>query len=724
MATITSAQDGNWSATTTWVGGVVPGDGDTITISHNIVVDTTAAYGTGGGTGTYELTINGSLSLAAGATLSAKGDMQFNTSSSLSMSPGSNIDFPSGNYKIKSENGVSFDLSGSALNRCSITATNSNYFWIDTGYGRTLTIDANYCDFDGMGNSGTYSIRFGGSTAQNSVFTNCIFNNNGRMAYATYDTPHADSVLKFINCDFKNFAHSQAFYALGRTVNFAENSHVFIGCSFDGPSGGGAIYIQTGGSSPWVISENVFSRTAVWISVKNTTHSNVSYSDIASFEQYEYRGSDDGSVVYDNVYLTDDNNGHFFSVTGTGQIQFNDNFSESNAITADTTNHYLPTEGAYDTDVIINRALCLGGNAIVVRDNAAGLSRSASVVVSNLTHAHIDGTADALAYYEGYSFSGDFSLKNSLEYSLDADAQLLIKGEGTVASSDYNSIYNKTYADRYDSGITVTSGASNDVDYSPEFRDATTTSSAWDLSIGGTGSMTNAVAGMLKLNDLDFDPNYTVDNLLTFVRSGFTPTNMDLLTAGESGTHIGAVVPVSAGISTEQTITVSTGDVIRITSSVTVPNVGNLYLKIDGENLDLTDETTELDHTVTSDNPTLTLTITDDCDGAFVDVSIQKVMDGYVPHGATGTLTAHTNTKEALENVAVLNAPQDASWIAADANLPDIWFDASGDPNDVSVEDLTEIDTQQYVEDEALLLYGDDISGDCQEETNNYLGKS
>lgn len=60
MAAITSAQTGLWSATSTWVGGVVPGEFDTVTIAvgHTVTVDGTYTVGNDVTNG---LTINGRL---------------------------------------------------------------------------------------------------------------------------------------------------------------------------------------------------------------------------------------------------------------------------------------------------------------------------------------------------------------------------------------------------------------------------------------------------------------------------------------------------------------------------------------------------------------------------------------------------------------------------------------------------------------------------------------
>ena len=37
MATIASSQAGDWSSTSTWSGGVIPTNADTVNISHNVL---------------------------------------------------------------------------------------------------------------------------------------------------------------------------------------------------------------------------------------------------------------------------------------------------------------------------------------------------------------------------------------------------------------------------------------------------------------------------------------------------------------------------------------------------------------------------------------------------------------------------------------------------------------------------------------------------------------
>src|SRR5437879_3120032 len=75
MAAITTAAAGNWSATGTWTGGVIPGNGDTITLNHAVTCDTSRTVGISPAVGgTAAVTANAVLTIAAGARLTCRGD--------------------------------------------------------------------------------------------------------------------------------------------------------------------------------------------------------------------------------------------------------------------------------------------------------------------------------------------------------------------------------------------------------------------------------------------------------------------------------------------------------------------------------------------------------------------------------------------------------------------------------------------------------------------------
>jgi len=88
-AAITSAQSGNWSATTTWTGGVKPGAGDTAVIAtgHTVVVDENTTVGSNAAVVGHAVTIQatnsttyGVLTVATGVTLTLRGfDLTNNT---------------------------------------------------------------------------------------------------------------------------------------------------------------------------------------------------------------------------------------------------------------------------------------------------------------------------------------------------------------------------------------------------------------------------------------------------------------------------------------------------------------------------------------------------------------------------------------------------------------------------------------------------------------------
>jgi hypothetical protein len=104
-------------------------------------------------------------------------------------------------------------------------------------------------------------------------------------------------------------------------------------------------------------------------------------------------------------------------------------------------------------------------------------------------------------------------------------------------------------------GTDAGAGGSDLPNVDPQFVDATRTVASY------TGTTRAALFEELSKNngfDIAGNPasrsnSWSVSDAIAYIKSGFTPTNMALATAGEGGTYIGAVQPVAAG--DPQTIT-------------------------------------------------------------------------------------------------------------------------------------------------------------------------
>lgn len=75
----TSAQNGNWGTASTWVGGTIPGNGDTVSIFHIVTTTDTRTVGTSLGYGSVVVNLNstGTLVTAPGSTLNIRGDITY-----------------------------------------------------------------------------------------------------------------------------------------------------------------------------------------------------------------------------------------------------------------------------------------------------------------------------------------------------------------------------------------------------------------------------------------------------------------------------------------------------------------------------------------------------------------------------------------------------------------------------------------------------------------------
>ncbi len=99
----------------------------------------------------------------------------------------------------------------------------------------------------------------------------------------------------------------------------------------------------------------------------------------------------------------------------------------------------------------------------------------------------------------------------------------------------------------YNLNLTGTPGV-NDVNEDPDFVDDGRRLSKRDTSLGGAGTVANALTELRKKNDRSgYNTAYTVNALLTYVRAGFAPQNPNLAGAAHDAGDIGAEAVLLSG---------------------------------------------------------------------------------------------------------------------------------------------------------------------------------
>jgi hypothetical protein len=274
MANYTSAANGNWSSASTWTPSGVPGDGDTVTIAHNVTIDGNVTVGNDTTTPAIQFSssvIGKTLTLAAGKTLTLKGTLKFNGSygSGVATRTGSTgfngMQMNSGSSLVLSPTAANAAIidcttegnwlyaNGTSSSHCTIKTDKSRggaagYIGISTGPARDQgLLQATYCDFIDLGTSSNAGVQLhtdlpvnGAVTITNCTFTRCSF--SGILgANTTWDGNLTFQYNIFTSSTLATISGSPTCAAFTFGQNRSSGVRLIDTCSFDGNAGVGQI---------------------------------------------------------------------------------------------------------------------------------------------------------------------------------------------------------------------------------------------------------------------------------------------------------------------------------------------------------------------------------------------------------------------------------------------------------------------------------------------------
>ncbi len=284
MATFTSKADGNWNASgqTTWNESGVPGDGDTVTLSHNVTITANVTVGsspsTGGTPAIQFASVTGkSLTVNAGITLTCKGDFKFANSDTQSqnkliLSAGSTFTFlpPSGQqYKFDCQVNSHIICNGTSGSHVTVKTDKSSSglaaYTLVGGYTVSGFHTCTYTDFIDFGTTSSFGVQ--------------SLRSRGGVNY-----PDANSHLTMTNCTFTRCNSLGTFGGGGWDGNVSYSACIYTS-SIDLDIGGGTIFnagfdFQVGGTNGvWTIDLCSFEKIGFYTyrSRLKTTNSYIGY---------------------------------------------------------------------------------------------------------------------------------------------------------------------------------------------------------------------------------------------------------------------------------------------------------------------------------------------------------------------------------------------------------------------------------------------------------------
>jgi hypothetical protein len=598
LATRTSSQNGNWSATATWGGDAPPGSGDIAVIAHAVTITADTVVGTGADETVLSVATSatGASLTVTGAKLTIKGNatiggayMGGTLGTRLTVQPNGTtpggIEFD-GNTGVSPVVSVNVDVLlrflGTASAHCFVRTKSGtaggNGRLVNSDSNRSFFVEATYTDFNDLGDATYAGLKAPYVTwavdPANPPFTfdHCTIDGCGRFPEVQLDQSGQNSVdCQFTNCTWQNGVGDYLF------VISVANSHALT-------AGGNRLIdrcVMTG--SPFQISNGtgftitncyyddvpIINRDYNWASYDgnfwNSTGDNT-----VNGTRPGFAGDVTNSFVFMNPPSASSPGASFIS--GYYDSSISDNVFEYTGSATGTLALFISDNPGRDVTTTVKRNLAIGAAGMQLvdfMDPSANSPYRAYQIVEHNTQmlggnygspvGRTESRAGSITSFRSNLMyrTGTATTQYGLRHAGGTVANDAVTNSGGNSSADYNgwtglaATPGGTYSAPNDKGngtiyhlpLSVTPGA-HDVNADPEFFAPSRNLAAWDAYKGGSGTIAGAIAR------IQADPTLTKTDLIPWVRAGFAPTNVAYDGTAHDGGDIGAVDWESGAAST------------------------------------------------------------------------------------------------------------------------------------------------------------------------------
>lgn len=541
MATITSAQTGDWSSGSTWVGETPPGDGDIAirAVNHVITVDSNTTIGDDSGNdvlacyGPASGSDSGGFIIPTGVTLTLKGSMR-------SGGDGSYISVSGKISIVTNYNGY-------------ISPGNANI----NGYGSLIANGSvsNWAEIDASGSSGDWYIKTGSYyceilTGSYMRLKNIAEINPGRsidIDHWIFDSDCGDLSPNLAIIGSRDFSIDNCTFL---------NSSSSVRMSILPTSGGARSFsgnVVLGTFYAWNYDDIDYDGCVLLGFISGNSNNKGAVTDCFLLGEIVLKTG----VYTDNFFFYESSvNPHFLSqysevATTVDGCVFEHGGSDVNG------GCVLSGTSGYAADIVVKNCIVLPGTSGDASGTLISL-HGGSGATATLHNNTSRGTINVGETYAGHADQVDVSV-NNLFFGFDTGDQthlFLTDTDGIFTEADYNSAYGVSAPYDYSPDGYGSSPGGNDVNTDPNLYDSSRDLASWAADdLGSTGATEadrrqDAIDALIAMNDpddADYNASATPANLVAYIKIGFTPQNTaDYLTSGKGGSYlayIGAVEP-------------------------------------------------------------------------------------------------------------------------------------------------------------------------------------